>query len=225
MVVEGEEVRAFVALPHGGAASTTARAAKVDGTPVLEASVSIGPTAGGTLLERRMKTLRPAGRLVILADLTVGMRGSADEPVRMDMDQHMGPLYPFTLRQKLAKITENSPWYSDTAPSPWGRPVIPFEMVSVLAEYTVERAGFPVKSPAVGLFADLEIKMLDGPLFVGEDYLIRREIVALAQTKRTESYWTLTSIFNSTGTKLKAQTLLNHAKLKDSYPDYERALA
>ena len=67
--------------------------------------------------------------------------------------------------------------------------------------------------------------MLDGPLFVGEDYLIRREIVALAQTKRTESYWTLTSIFNSTGTKLKAQTLLNHAKLKDSYPDYERALA
>ena len=101
MVVEGEEVRAFVALPHNGATSTTAWAAKVDGTPVLEASVSIGPTAGGTLLEQRMKTLRPAGRLVILADLAVGMRGSADEPVRMDMDQHMGALYPCKQRSKL----------------------------------------------------------------------------------------------------------------------------
>lgn len=49
------------------------------------------------------------------------------------MDQHMGALYPFTLRQKLANITENSPWYSDPVRSPWGRPVIPLEMVSVLA--------------------------------------------------------------------------------------------
>ena len=52
-------------------------------------------------------------------------------------------------------------------------------MISVLAEYSSGLARFPVKGPAVGLFADQEIRMLDGPLFVGEDYIVRREIAAL----------------------------------------------
>lgn len=221
MVVEGEEVCASVDVPSPDATVTRAWARKADGTPVLEASASIiGPASAPTLLEQRMAQLRPSGPLVILADLQVGLRGAVDEPVRMEMDQHMGALYPFSLRQKLGKITENSPWYSDAAASPWGRPILPLEMVSVLAEYTVGKAGFPVKGPAVGLFADLEIRMVDGPLFVGEDYLIRREVVALSQSKRTESYWTRTDIFDASGMTLKACTLLNHAKLKDSYAAY-----
>jgi len=225
MVVEGEEVRAFVALPAPGAVSTRAWAAKADGTPVLEASASLGPGDGETLLAQRMAQLRPPGPLVILADLRVGMTGAADERVRMDPDQHMGALYPFSLNEKLARITENSPWYSDPAATPWGRAVIPLEMVSVLAGYSNAQAKFPVKGPAVGLFADQEIRMVDGPLFVGEDYLIRREIVALSQSKRTESYWVRTRIFDAAGTTLKAQMLLNHATLKHSYEGYEAARA
>jgi hypothetical protein len=188
---------------------------------VLEASASIGP--GRTLLDRRMAELRPPEKLVILADLHVGMTGAVDEPVRMDFDQHMGALYPFTLDQKLDVITETSPWYLEG--SPWGPPIIPLEMVSVLAEYSNRQAGFPVKGPAVGLFADQEIRMVDGPLFVGEDYLIRREIVALSESKRTESYWVRTSIFDAEGKVLKAQMLLNHATLKASYANYEAELA
>ncbi len=225
MVVEGEEVRAFVALPAPGATSTRAWAAKADGTPVLEASASLGPGDGETLLSQRMAELRPPEKLVILADLRVGMAGAADERVRMDPDQHMGALYPFSLNQKLARITENSPWYGDPAATPWGRAVIPLEMVSVLAEHSSGQAKFPVKGPAVGLFADQEIRMVDGPLFVGEDYLIRREIVALSESKRTESYWVRTRIFDAAGTTLKAQMLLNHATLKHSYEGYEAARA
>jgi TonB family protein len=97
----------------------------------------------------------------------------------MDADQHMGALYPFSLNDKLKVITETSPWYSDASGSPWGRPIIPFEMISVLAEYSSGTARFPVKGPAVGLFADQEIRLIKGPLFVGEDYIIRREIAAL----------------------------------------------
>ena len=151
------------------------------------------------------------------------MAGQADERVRMDADQHMGALYPFTLRQKLEKITEPSPWYHDAAASPWGRAIVPMEMVSVLAEYSSAQAGFPVKGPVVGLFADQQIRMLDGPLFVGEDYLLRREIVALAESKRTESYWVRTRIYDATGRTLKAEMLLNHATLKDSYAGYAAA--
>jgi hypothetical protein len=220
MVVEGEETRAFVEIPKPGATSTRAWAEKADGTPVLEASASLGPDHGQTLLEARMAALRPPERLVILANLRVGMTGAEDEKVRMDADQHMGALYPFSLNQKLAVITETTPWFSSAAASPWGRPIIPFEMISVLAEYSSGRARFPTKGPAVGLFADQEIRLIDGPLLVGEDYLIRREIVALAESRRTESYWVLTRIFDAAGERLKAQMLLNHATLKDSYAAY-----
>ncbi len=221
MVVEGEEVRAFAELPPSGATRTRVWAEKADGTPVLEATATLGPDHGETLLEARMAKLRPPEKLLILEDLKVGMQGAQDEMVRMDPDQHMGDLYPFSLNQKLAKITENSPWYSDGASSPWGRAVIPLEMVSVLAEYTSRAAGFPVKGPAVGLFADQEIRMIDGPLFVSEDYLIRREIAALSESRRTESYWVRSRIYDKTGETLKAEMLLNHATLKHSYAGYQ----
>ena len=217
MVVEGEEVRAFVALPAAGTTRTDAWALKADGLPVLEASASLGTDSGPTLLEQRMAKLRPPGELVILADLRVGMTGREDEHVRMDLEQHMGALYPFSLQQKLAHITESSPWYSDPGATPWGRAIIPLEMVSVLVEYSSAKAKFPVKGPAVGLFADQEIRMVDGPLFVGEDYLIRREIVALSESKRTESYWVRSRVYDASGKTLKAEMLLNHASLKDSY--------
>lgn len=223
MVVEGEEVRAFAEMPPAGATRTRVWAEKADGTPVLEASASVGPDHGETLLEGRMAALRPAGDLLILADLQVGMKGAEDELVRMEPDQNMGKLYPFSLNQKLAVITENSPWYSDGAASPWGRAIIPLEMVSVLAEYSSHAAKFPVKGPAVGLFADQEIRMIKGPLFVGETYLIRREIAALAQSKRTESYWVRTRIFDAAGEIQVAEMLLNHATLKDSYAGYAGA--
>ena len=190
---------------------------------MLEASASLGPDHGQTLLEARMAGLRPPGKLLILEDLSVGLKGAQDELVKMDPDQHMGALYPFSLNEKLARITETSPWYSDAKASPWGRAIIPLEMVSVLAEYSSHSARFPVKGPAVGLFADQEIRMIEGPLFVGETYLIRREIAALADSRRTESYWVRSRIFDASGKRQLAEMLLNHATLKDSYAGYADA--
>jgi hypothetical protein len=224
MVVEGEETRAFAEIPANGATHTRVWAEKADGTPVLEASASIGPDHGPTLLEQRLAAQKPHGPLVILENLKVGMKGAVDETVRMDPDQNMGALYPFSLNQKLAAITENSSWYSGTD-NPWGRAIIPLEMVSVLAEYSSHAAKFPTKGPAVGLFADQEIRMINGPLFVGEDYVIRREIAALSETRRTESYWVRSRIFDSSGTTQVAEMLLNHATLKASYAPYDEELA
>jgi hypothetical protein len=220
MVFEGEKVRGFVERPAPGATRAKCWAEKEDGTPVLEASATLGPDHGETLLEARMAKLRPASDLVILADMTVGLSTSKDEPVRMGADQHMGSLYPFSLNQKLAVITEASDWYSDAKASPWGRPVIPLEMVSVLANYTGGMANWPVKHPSIGLFADLEMRMIDGPLFVDEDYILRREVVALSASRRAENYWIRTRIFDSAGTRQVAETLLNHGVLKASYPLY-----
>jgi len=131
-------------------------------------------------------------------------------------------LYPFSLQEKLAVITENTPWYSDASSSPWRRAIIPLEMVSVLTEYTSPLAQFPLKGPVVGLFADQEIRMIEGPLFVGETYVLRREIVALSESSRTESYWVRTRIFDAAGSRQKAEVLLNHAVMKQSSDAYKQ---
>jgi hypothetical protein len=225
MVVEGEQVRAFVEMPAAGAQRTRVWAEKADGTPVLEASASIGPAHAQTLLEERMARLKPPGPLVILRDLKVGQTGLRDELVSMGPDQHMGALYPFSLADKLACITESSSWYRSAEASPWGRPIIPFEMISVLVNSSSRQAGFTVKGPAIGLFADLQVRMVDGPLFVGESYRIRREILALSESRRTESYWVLSRVFDASGEHLKAEMLLNSATLKESYAPYAQELA
>lgn len=222
MVFEGEEVRAEIDEPAPNATRCMARAFKADGTPVLEASASLGPDHGETLLEARMKALRPAADLVILADMKVGLAGAAEERVVMGADQHMGGLYPFTLNEKLKVITENDPMYSDAGASPWGRPVIPLELVSVIGNYSSRTARFPVKQPAIGLFADLEIRMIEGPLFVGEEYILRREVVALSESRRVENYWIRTRFYDKTGKIQVAEMLLNHGVMKASYPHYPK---
>ncbi len=222
MVVAGEEVRAFAEMPWDHTArSLRVWVEKKDGTPVQEASATLGPDHGRTLLEERMAKLSPPDRLVILEHLKIGMTGPQDERVSMSQDRPLGGLYPFSLNEKLAAITENSPWYSDPEASPWGRAIIPMEMVSALALCTLDEAGFPVKGPSVGLLADQEIRMIEGPLFVGEEYVLRREIVALSESRRTESYWMRTGIFDRTGKKQVAEMLVNSARLKASYAGYE----
>ena len=73
----------------------------------------------------------------------------------MDLDQNMGALYPFTLRQKLAVVTEFSSRYNAGADeNPWTRTVIPMEMLSVLFQYRSHEDLLPIRGPAVGLFAD-----------------------------------------------------------------------
>ena len=226
MVVEGDEVRAFAQLPDPGASITKIWAEKRDGTPLLSGTAGIGPDHGESELDRRRAKLRPAGQLVILADLKVGMKGAGEEPVIMDFDQHMGDLYPFSLNDKLQRITELSPWYTEEGgkDSPWGRAIIPHEMISVLTEYTVGQAKFPARGPAIGLFADQEIKLIKGPLFVNEPYRLEREIIALSEGRRVESYWVMTRVFDKENA-LVAECLPNQATIKDSYERYAEEAA
>ncbi|HAE28437.1 MULTISPECIES: hypothetical protein [Hyphomonas] len=215
---EGEQLRGFL---KKGADENHAEiwAEKPDGVEVLRGSASVGQGSQPTALEQRLKSLSPLERPVIMADLTIGMK-TGRVPVRMGFDQHMGDLYPFTLSQKLGVITEPSPWYtgSDT---PWGRPIIPFEMLSVLLQYTARIGHFPVREPVVGLFADQEIRLIDGPLFVDEAYEVERELVALSGSRRTESFWVMTRAYRVADGKHVASMLLNQATLKESYAPYE----
>ncbi len=223
MVMEGEEVRAFL---EAGPGADHGRiwATKGDGTEVLKGTASVGPKAPPTALDQRLAELPPLDQPVILRDLKVGQK-TPRTTVRMDLNQHMGALYPFSLADKLKKITETSSWYSDGKGSPWGRAIIPFEMISVLLQHVARQDGFKLRGPAIGLFADQEIRLIEGPLFVGEDYEIEREIVALSGSRRTESYWTRTRVYKPSTGALAATMLLNSATLKESYAPYQAEFA
>jgi hypothetical protein len=219
-VFEGEEVEAILVKPQTSAARCEIKMIKRDGTEVLRGTASVGADAPRTALEQRLAELKPLTDPVILRDIKLGMT-TAQQRVHMAMDQTMGDLYPFSLAEKLRVITETSPLYADTADNPFGRPIIPMEMLSVLFQYKAREDRLPTRGPAVGLFADQEIRLVNGPLFVGQDYELAREVVAMSGSRRTESLWVRTTVFDPRQAASPVATmLLNHAILKDSYAPY-----
>ena len=226
MVVEGEEVQATVTAPGPGAAQVRIDAAKPDGTPVLTGTASIGPDHPPTELAPRIERAQANpptdGELVILDRLSVGQKGRTADVVSTGADVNYGDLYPFTLRQKLASITESLTWHDPEAgsASPWGQAVVPIEMLSVLVNAGSRGSGFAARQPSVGLFIDLQVCLLGTPVLVDHEYRVEREIVALAQSRRTESYWVRSLLIDVSNEVPAAEVLLHSGVFKDSYPDY-----
>jgi hypothetical protein len=219
MVTEGEQVEASLTTSASGPAVIEAR--KADESQVLAGTASIGPDHGPTELDRRRAAQGSPGELFIVDRLEVGMRLS-DGSVSMSFEDRNGPAYPFSLTEKLDRITEAHPWYTTEGArsSPWGRPIIPIEMISVLANKSGN--AWPIRTPAFGLFLDLEIRLIHGPVFVDHAYEVEREIVGLSQSRRTESYWTRTALIDVDTRLTAAEVLLHSGVFKESYPGYPR---
>ena len=221
VVVEGEELQAFVERPAEHARITKIWAVKKSGEAVLEGTASLGPDHPETRLASLMTARDTPENLVLLEHVKIGDHSSEPDTVTMGYDQYLGDSYPFTLANKLEKITEKCQWYfpEQTKASPWGKAIIPTEMISPLVGHTPNGLPGP-KGPSIGLFADLEIKMIKGPLFVGQEYQLEREVVGLGESARTESMWIKTLIKDPKNGDVLATTLLNSATLKQSYAHY-----
>jgi hypothetical protein len=213
MVVEGEQVQATAT--RTGPASARARATKSTGEPVLSATLTLGDEP--TELDERLARMqaKDPGELFIVDRVEVG-HTSLSQPTSMGFDEWNGNLYPFSLADKLRAITEPSPWYVPGQASPWGRAVVPTEMLSVLAHKVGHH--LPVRGPSVGLFIDLEVKR-HAPVFVDEPYTLTHQVVGLGQSRRVESYWTRTTIVDTAGATV-CTVLLHQGVFKASYADY-----
>ncbi|MCP3989595.1 MAG: MaoC family dehydratase [Actinomycetia bacterium] len=226
MVVEGEEVQATVTVPGPGSNQVRIDAAKADGTPVLTGTASVGPEHPPTELLPRIERAQAntPSSLVILDQLSVGQKGLVSEVVSTGPDVQYGDLYPFSLRQKLTSITESLTWHDPDAgtASPWGRAVVPIEMLTVLANAGGPNSGFRVRQPSVGLFIDLEVRLLGTPILIDNQYRVDREIIALAESRRTESYWVRNLLVDVETGVASAEVLLHSGVFKDSYPDYPK---
>ena len=218
MVVEGEQVQASLA-PRGDD-SATITAVKHDGTPVLTGTASIGSSTSTELDVRRERGLGDPGELHVVDQLELGMTGGP-VTVSIDRDTPNGALYPFSLADKLGAITEASSWYVDGGDSPWGAPIVPTEMISVLAHRS--GGGFPVRGPAVGLFIDLEVRFVEGPVLVGRGYEVRHEIVGIGQSRAVESYWTESTVTDAETGAHAATVLLHQGVFKASYAGHPDA--
>lgn len=213
MVIEGEEVQATVTRTGPNTARGTAT--KRTGEPVLTASLTLRDEP--TELEERLARMlaKDVGDLFIVDRLEVGWV-SSPSTTSMSYEESNGNLYPFSLADKVRLMTEPSPWYMPESESPWGRAVVPTEMLSVLAH----KGGvhLPVRGPAVGLFIDLEVRR-HAPVFVDEQYTVTHEVVGLGQSRRVESYWTRSRITDANGVPV-ATVLLHQGVFKASYADY-----
>lgn len=214
MVIEGEGVTARAVRRSPTRADVSAH--KADGTPVLAGTVTLGADEPTALDERRAK-LGPPGELFIVDQISVGDRSAAPVTASVDLTTPNGDLYPFSLEQKLDAITEPSDRYR-SGDNPWGRPVLPMEMASVLTQKV--GTDFPVRGPSIGLFLDLEVRLVTGPLFVGQEYVLEREVVALGQSRRTESHWVRTDVTDADTGDLVAHVLLHSGVFKESYAGY-----
>jgi hypothetical protein len=224
MVVEGDEVRATLttagAGPGAGEHAGRISAVRNDGAVVLTGTASVGPDHPTSELDGRLARLGDPGELFIVDRVQLGHHHTVAEPVSMPWAESNGDFYPFSLQDKVAAITEPHPWYTPdgAASSPWGRPIVPMEMISVLAM----KAGndLPVRGPSVGLFLDLEVRLLDGPVFVDEPYRLEQDVVGLAQTRRVESHWLRTTLVEVATDRPVAVALLHSGVFKASYAGY-----
>jgi hypothetical protein len=216
---EGDELRAYLRRPASDRSVAEIWMERSDGTEILRGTASVGPQSGETALEARLAKLEPLSQPVILSEVKTGTRVPS-VPVVMALNREMASLYPFTLADKLKVITEPSQLYI-SSDNQWGRQIIPFEMISVLMQYTWDETTVGVKGPALGLFADQEIRLVGGPVFVDEEYELDREVTFMSGSRRTESVWIRSRLLRPRTHQVIAVMLLNCAILKESYPPYE----
>ena len=90
------------------------------------------------------------------------------------------------------------------------------------ANFFAHKAGprLPIRRPSVGLFIDLEIRYIQGPVFVGRPYRLDHQVVGLGQSRRVESWWTETTVTDVETGVHAATVLLHQGVFKASFADY-----
>jgi len=224
-VLDGEKVRAFIARPDGEESLLAIWMEKEDGTEVLRGTATIGEDAPPSALGEKLAALPPPDpKRVILRNIEPGVTRPRIR-ARLDYDNTLGPLYPFTLREKLVHITEPSALYEEGAQTPWGAPALPIEMISVLVHHGADADPWLPEKTTIDLFVDQEIRVCKGPLLANTDYEIERTVIALSGSRRTESCWVRSNVFLPGKDEVLASMIINLASFKDSYEDYDEELA
>lgn len=193
-----EPVRAFLRLPEGSArdAQVEAWVEREDGMQVAQGTASVGdPGVPTALLARPLDRFEP-GELRVLAGIEKGTRFA---PVRVVCP-------PEEQERRLQVTTEPMDWYRGEG-SPWGRPPV---MVAPLVQMLYARSVGTVRANirAVGLFGAIEVRNVNGPALVGEEYTCTGEVIAVGQSPKTEYFWFETGLDDDGGRRVAEMRML-----------------
>ena len=212
-----------------------------DGKVVLQGTASVGLKKNQmtTTCQKNMGSVKPTAGALLFTRMPIGTKSlNVEKDVRIDHTSIIGPLFPFSLQQKLEIITEFHPWYTKEGGvgSPWGRAVLPPECLNAIMLGGIPAMQFPVwpapppgdkwlldamgdRTP-VGLFGGCEVMIHNGPVFVDQSYEVTRELIGVGETPKTEFTWVRTEL-RETGTgRLVAEMTLQTMMLKNSIADY-----
>jgi hypothetical protein len=177
--IDREDVRGIVDLPPEGAtdAQVGVLMERPTGEVVGIGTASVGNPPDLSWLAAKDLTKYDLGEYQILKDVRTGDRF---------------PVVPVTipkqaLEERMQVITEPLAWY--VGDSPWGGPILtPTVLVHALTTaYGPFLADRRVR--AVGLYGAIEIRNINGPVFVDQAYTTSGQVVARGQSPRTEYIW------------------------------------
>ena len=210
-----EAVRAFVKEPPHDAsdAQVDIWIERDDCMRVAEGTASVGNAEEPSALMRRPLDRFDSGELRILGGLKVGDR----------FDECDAFLKKEAIAERMKVITEPMEWY--TNPSPWGGSIAtPATMVQLLYSQSIATLRSKL-GRAVGLFGAIELRNINGPVFVGRQYRVGGSIVALGQSPKTEYMWFETALNESDSGKRVAEMRMLLRFMKASSPKYQQASA
>ena len=203
--VDYEEVRGIMDMPPEGAADAQVALMmeRPTGEVVGTGTASVGSPADKTALATKDLGKYDAGEYAMLKDVSPGDRFptvSATIPKQV-------------AEERMKVITEPLPWY--IGDSPWGGAIAtPTIMVGPLTTaYGPFLAERHVK--AVGLYGAIELRNVNGPVFIDQTYATGGEIVARGQSPKTEYIW-FESYLEDDGGKRIAEMLMQLRFMKGS---------
>ncbi len=146
------------------------------GQRVMEGSAHVGGCDPESALKQRLRQVRPARALRILAAARVGA-AVRDVATRIDA-------------ARLADYVagRDDPAYTALGRSADGRAMLPANLV-VDAFRAVEAGLVPINDEFVGLYGAIEIEHLAGPILADTDYRVSGRILALGESPKTETIW------------------------------------
>ncbi len=176
--IDSEPVRGFVRTPAVGAADAQVDVWMEDGhgVQVLEGTALVGAPAEPSRLRTKIAEPRTQGELRMLSHLQAGATAG---PVPTRLERNVA-----AARQRV--VTEPLPWYEDA--SPWGGPIANPGLV-VHTMRPIEGALRLIRGKAVGLFGAIEVRYINGPMFVDRHYEVTGTILAVGDTPKSEYVW------------------------------------
>jgi len=236
-----QPVRAFMSKPDP---SKTAQQVDIwmehmDGRVVFEGTASVGlkPHEMTTMVQSKIAGIKPVKGNLVFERHEIGTKSTNEEFAKIDFDTAIGPLFPFTHTKKLEIITEFNPWFSKEGgkKSPWGRPILPPESLNQILLGmcgTKEGAHWPAiredkwlrdamggKTP-VAFFGGCEVVIHNGPVFVGQEYKVNRELVGKGEISKAEFRWVRSVLSDPKSGKIVAEMRLQDMMLKNSIEKY-----